>query len=337
MKKLQTKLLTKTISTIIGIFAATIFAIQFAFAAPLAAQFFTSSFEANVGDTIVMDLKVAPSADKPAYTVGATLKYDTSLVNFVSTTFDKNWLGLSRAPYELTDTANGVITRTAGYPEGLKQVGPFVKYTFVAKAPGKAVMKISSGMALDAENNDAGLQYKEITINIKGKAAVPTSEQAATPKTKPQTIVIDVLGATAFHVNEDYTFSVEHKLLEDQDTTGTTNITLYDVNGAEVYKDSKPFKMATNTSLNFTIPAGTLAQGDYSISADSKYDNQKTPSVGQKFVGVLNQSEKIIDKTVVVQTIPLYMWIIIAILLIVLFLVYVHKKSKKFRNFIKNF
>jgi hypothetical protein len=337
MKKLQTKLLAKTIATIVGIFAATVFAVQFAFAAPLAAQFFTSSFEANVGDTIVMDLKVAPTADKPAYTVGATLKYDTSLVNFVSSTFDKNWLALSRSPYELTDTAAGTITRTAGYPEGLKQTGSFVKYTFVAKAPGKAVMKISSGMSLDAENNDGGLQYKEITINIKGKAAVPTPEQAAAPKTKPQTITIDVLGATAFHVNENYTFSVVHKLTEPQDTNGTTNITLYDANGGEVYKDSKSFKTSTTTALDFSIPAGTLAQGDYSISVDSKYDNQKSPSIGQKFVGVLNQSEKIVDKTVVVQTIPLYMWIIIAILVIVLFLVYVHKKSKKFRNFIKNF
>jgi len=335
MKTLQTKILT-----IISVVLLSMqFALQSVFAAPLQAQFFTSSFDANVGDTIVMELKVVPTTDKPAYTVGATLKYDPSLVSFVNTTFDKNWLGLSRSPYELTDTSSGIITRTAGYPEGLKSTGSFVKYTFTAKAPGKAVMNISSGMSLDAENNDAGLQNKTITINIKGKEApAPTAPaEVAASKAKPQTITIDIVGDTAFYSSKDYSFQIPLKLKEAQSTTGTTSVSIYNQDGAEVYKDEKGFTGSTDTSLAFTIPANSLPQGNYSIMAESKYDNQKSPTSATKNIGSLDQNDKIVNNNVEVPFIPLYMYIIIAILLLILFFVLVYSKSKKFRKFLKNF
>ena len=334
------KLLTKNI--LAGAVIATFGAIA-AFATPLPALFYASSFSGNVGDTFTFDLKVSPDASKPAYTVGATLKYDPTVLKFVEASVDKAWLTLSRSPYEITDTTGGVITRTAGYPEGLKNVAPFTHYTFKAIAKGDTKVVISEGMALDADNNDSGLQAKSIAIKIGGENPAPAVADTGTPaapaakKNAQQTITLDVTGATAAYTSADYNFAVMHTLKVAQPTTGTTTVAVFDQNGSQVYTDAKTFDTSTNTSLAYVIPAGTLQPGDYSMVFTTIHSDQKTTVNLKKDLGVLAKETNTVETQVPTPYIPLYVYGIFAILALVIFLMVLHKRSKKFRNFLKNF
>lgn len=331
------KLLTKNILATAVISA---FAIVSAFATPLPALFYASSFTGNVGDTFTFDLKVNPDPSKPAYTVGATLKYDPKVLQFVDASVDKNWLTLSRSPYEITDTAGGVITRTAGYPEGLSKVAPFTHYTFKAIAPGDTKVVISDGLALDAENNDSGLQAKSIAITIGGQKQAPETPTATTPaatKNVQQTITLQVTGSTAVYSGADYNFSVMHNLKVAQPTTGTTTVAVFDQDGTQVYTDAKSFAASTNTALAYTIPAGTLQPGDYSMMFTTVHSDQKTTVNLKKDLGVLAKETTTVETPVPTPFIPLYVYGIFAILVLVIFLMVLHKRSKKFRNFLKNF
>jgi hypothetical protein len=252
-------------------------AVQYSFAAPLPALFYASSFDVNVGETVSFDLKVNPST--AVYTVGATLNYDPVTLSFQDASVDKTWLPLSRAPYEVTDTASGKVVRTAGYPQGLTGVTPFTHYVFKAIAPGDTKVVISGGMALDADNNDAGLQNKVITIHVHGKNQPATEEPAETTKApdkklQPQTVTLNLTGSNAFYSDESYNLQVEHALKVAQDTTGTTSIVIYDQDGAEVYSSDMILNTATDTNLAFIIPADTINPGDYTIVATSKHKSK---------------------------------------------------------------
>lgn len=336
----------KTLKQILLAFTFSVAFAQFAFAGPLPMQFYASTFEANVGDTVTFTLKVNPEAGKPAYTVGATLKYDPKIVSFIDASVDKAWMPLSKSPYELTDTTNGVVTRTAGYPEGLKTVANFTTYSFRATTPGETKITIGEGMSLDAESNDSGIQSKVIKLTVRGAtepAEAPTTSTTQTQKAEPakknvqQTIVLDVQGQTAMYSDEDYTFNVVHSLKVEQPTTGTTSVSVYDQNGAEAFVTSKNFDNSTTTTLSFTIPANSLVAGNYSLVVTTKHSDQKTPLSVTKDLGVLSKSEKTIEKAVNVPYIPLYVYAIFGILVIIIFFMWLHKRSKKFRNFLKNF
>lgn len=340
-------LITKTSKTILATAILLLGSLQFAFAAPLPALFYASTFDANVGDTVTFNLKVNPDASKPVYTVGATLKYDPNFVSFQDASVDKAWMPLSKSPYEVTDTANGIVTRTAGYPEGLKGTANFTNYSFKATAPGETKILITEGMSLDAENNDAGIQAKVIKLTIHGaKEEVTTPAPTATNTTEPakpakknvqQTITLDVQGQTAMYSSEDYNFSIMHNLKVEQPTAGTTSVSIYNQNGEEVFTLSKNFDTSTTTSVAYSIPENTLSPGDYSMVITTKHSDQKTPLSMTKDLGVLAKETTTVEQQVKVAYIPLYVYVAFGILLLVIFLMYLHKRSKKFRNFLKNF
>lgn len=331
MKKNITKKLIALVTSIFTLFT-------FTFAAPLAAKFYASTFDAKVGQTVEFELKVDPTADKPVYTVVTNLEYDKSLLTFKSASYQGGWIPVT--PDEVTDTANGVIKRTAGYPSGIKTTASIVKYVFEAKAPGKAVVNIIGGSAYDAESNDMGLQNKSITVNI-GGTAVP--EESKTPevvkeeKKVTQTITLEIVGDTGVPQNKPYNFTVNQKLKVNQETTGTTSMSMYDINGQEVLKQDKAFTTSTDNSLDFSIPENSLVPGNYSLVITTKHDNQKTATRLTKDIGVVASTEKIVNSTTEVPFIPVYIWIIIAILVIILILMIIYSKSKAFRKFIKNF
>lgn len=325
---------------VFAILSSAVLATQFAFATPLPALFYASSFDVNVGDTLTFDLKVNPAAGSPVYTVGATLKYDPVTLQYSDASVDKAWLPLSRAPYEVTDTTSGTVTRTAGYPQGLTGTAPFTHYVFKAIAPGDTKVVITQGMALDADNNDSGLQVKTIAIHVHGKETpTPTTETPApaAKKAQPQTVNLEISGPTAFYSDETYSFGIQHGLKVAQDTTGTTSISVFDQNGQEVYTSDQNFTMATDTNLTYEIPANAVQPGDYTIVATSKYDNQKSPTTAKKDIGVLARAEKTIEKTNNVPYIPLYVWIGIGFLIFIILLMILYNRSKAFRRFIKNF
>ena len=181
------------------------------FADPLPAKFYASTFDASVGQPVEFELKVNPSAAQPVYTVISNLEYDHNLLTFKSASYQPGWIPVT--PDEVTDTANGVIKRTAGYPSGATALTSIIKYEFVAAAPGKAVVNITGGSAYDANSNDMGLQNKSITVNIGGSAPAPDTTTPAPAANKvTQVITLTFNGDTGMAADKEYNFTIDHKL-----------------------------------------------------------------------------------------------------------------------------
>lgn len=308
--------------------------------ASLPALFYTSSFEAEVGDVITFDLKVNPTTATAVYTVGATLKYDPEMLTFIGATMDKNWLSLSRAPYELTDTKNGTIQRTGGFPEGAKAATPFLKYSFKARKIGDAKVVIAEGIALDANNNDSGLQKKEITVKI-GQGKTPSIKTKIETKNEKQIEVsLALSGATAHFAGSDYALSAilsakdekGNPLSNIENRSGSTTIYLIDKSGNPLYTEVKEFSsISQNQEIQFVISKNMLAVGDYDIIGELKYQGQKTPIVINKAIGVVAKQVEV--KNTVESKIPPYMWSMIIFLIILLLAttvtIYGLKKDRK--------
>ena len=112
---------------------------------------------------------------------------------------------------------------------------------------------------------------------------------------------------------------------------------MFDQNGGEVYSANEVFNTSTDTPISFQIPAGSVAPGDYTIVATSKYSDQKSPSTVNKAIGVLARGEKVVEKNIEIETIPMWIWIAVGVLILLLILMLLYNNNKKFRKFVKNF
>jgi len=342
--KIFTNLINKTLLT----FCAFIISFVFATAVPIPAKFFVNTFTADVGQTVEFELKIEGTEAAPVYTVISNLDYDKSLLKFNSATAQTGWIPVS--PDDVTDTANGVIKRTAGYPAGLKQLSSIYKYSFTAIAPGDAKVNIVGSSAYDANNTDLGLQNKTITVKIGGKKEVveetvePVKPVVAevkkdTPK-KPQTIALEFAGQIGFALNKDYSFILKHNLKVPQETIGSTTIALVDSAGNNVWTEVKDFNVNDSSEMLVTVPANTVQAGNYVLQVDTKHDNQKTATKLTKEVGAVEPEEKIVTNEVKVPFIPMYVYGIGAVLFLlwlITFIILKSKTSKRFKKFLKNF
>lgn len=340
------KIFINTINKTLLTFCAFIISFVFATAIPVPAKFFVNTFEADVGQTVEFELKVEGSESVPVYTVITNLEYDKNLLTYKGTTVQSGWVTVP--PDDVTDTANGVIKRTAGYPAGLKQIASVYKYTFVAKAPGDAKVNVLGSSAYDANNNDLGLQNKTITVKIGGKKEVePVVEPVKTTTLepskvvavakKPQTLTTEFAGQIGFDVTRDYTFVLKHNLKVTQETIGSSTISALDATGNKVWSQVKDFTFTDSSEMLATIPANTLQPGNYTLTVDTVHDNQKTPVTLSKEIGGVPATEKIVTKEVPKPFIPLYMYFVTGFMFLLWLLTFIYQKSKKFRKFLKNF
>lgn len=279
---------------IFTIFLSFIFIFQHAFAQPLPAEFYTSTFEAKIGDEIVLQLKINPQADQPVYTVSADLFYDPEMLEYVDSdyTVDSGVFGLSGSPYFLEDVQNGMLRLTAGFPEGASSPRNFTTYRFKAKAAGVTKIYIQNGEALNAENTNIGLQQKEIAIEI--------SDNILTAEALPPEIIninlnLDILGPIAIYKEESYTFPI--------DTTGTVGtddatvkIFVYNEDTELFYTEEKVINPNNTEPIYFTIPANTLVEGNYVISVETGDIFGQNRIVAQKEIGVLSNGQTWVTK-----------------------------------------
>lgn len=342
------KIFTNTINKTLLTFCAFIISFVFATAVPIPAKFFVNTFTADVGQTVEFELKIEGTEAAPVYTVISNLEYDKSLLKFNSATAQTGWIPVS--PDDVTDTANGVIKRTAGYPAGLKQLSSIYKYSFTALAPGDAKVNIVGSSAYDANNTDLGLQNKSITVKIGGKKevveevpepvkTVVAEEKKDTPK-KPQTIALEFAGQIGFVLNKDYSFVLKHNLKVPQETIGSTTIALLDSANNTVWTEVKDFTVNDSSEMLVTIPANRVQAGNYVLQIDTKHDNQKTATKLTKEVGAVEPEEKLVTNEVKVPFIPMYAYGVGAglfLLWLITFIVLKYKTSKAFKKFLKNF
>jgi hypothetical protein len=128
---------------------------------------------------------------------------------------------------------------------------------------------MSQLVALDQENKSADLQNKKITLNISGKEL--TEELSAL---KNQSISLNISGENTFVSSNAYQFKIEHVLQNPKPTSGTTTVSVYDVNGQMVMSESRSFSSSQNFSLDFNINPSSLVAGAYTISAESVFAGQ---------------------------------------------------------------
>lgn len=318
----------------------------FATAVPVPAKFFVNTFNADVGQNVEFELKVEGTDSAPVYTVISNLEYDKNLLKFNSATVQPGWVSVS--PDDFTDTANGVIKRTAGYPSGLKQLSSIYKYSFTALAPGDAKVNIVGSSAYDATNNDLGLQNKSITVKIgkKNNEKEIVEQKPVTKETekeevkivkKPQTVSLEFAGNIGFDVSKDYSFVLRHNLKVVQETVGSSTISLADSAGNLVWNEVKDFTYSDSAEMLVTIPANTIQPGNYVLSVDTRHDNQKTTSKISKELGAVPATEKIVTQEVPKEFVPYWVYAGAVALLLLWIITIVFYKSKKFRKFLKNF
>lgn len=332
-----TNIINRTLLT----FCAFVVTFIFATAAPVPAKFFVSTFNAEVGQTIEFELKIEGTESAPVYTVISNLEYDKNLLSFKGASAQTGWIGVS--PDDITDTTNGVVRRTAGYPAGLKQLGSIYKYTFTALAPGDAKVNIIGSSAYDANNTDLGLQNKSITVKIGGEQ--PKEEVVETIKPvvakeatkKPQTIALEFAGIIGLDVSKDYSFVLKNNLKVAQETIGSSTIAINNAAGDTVWTETKDFTIGDSSEMLITVPANTLQPGNYILNVDTKHDNQKTATKLSKEIGAVPATEKIVTQEVPKPFTPIYVYIVGGAMFLWYLLTLVYYKSKKFKKFLKNF
>ena len=132
----------------------------------------------KAGQTFSVPVSVNPQGVKN-YTVGLKLNYPADLLQVQSFTFGSQWMALNQPGYDLVDNTNGVLIKTAGYPQGFTSNTQFGTAIFLAKKTGAGVITLANGtMALDQSNQNLFAGSSQVAVSV-ATAPVVT----ATPNT----------------------------------------------------------------------------------------------------------------------------------------------------------
>ncbi len=142
-----------------------------------------ASVSVKAGQTFSVSVSADPQGVKN-YTVELKLNYPADLLQVQSFTFGSQWMALNQPGYDLIDNANGVLIKTAGYPQGFSSNAQFGTITFQAKKAGSGVVALASGTtALDQSNQNVLAGSSQVAVSIATTAAIiPTVK--VTPKAK---------------------------------------------------------------------------------------------------------------------------------------------------------
>ncbi len=132
----------------------------------------------KTGQTFTVAVSANPQGVKN-YTVEVKLNYPADLLQVKSFTFGSQWMALNQPGYDLIDNTNGVLIKTAGYPQGFISNARFGTITFQAKKTGSGVVALANGtVALDQSNQNVFAGSSQVTVSV---ATAPVA--TATPKT----------------------------------------------------------------------------------------------------------------------------------------------------------
>ena len=130
------------------------------------------------------------------YVAKVELKYPANLLEVKSFTLGNAWMPLSQTGYDLVDNTNGVLIKTAGYPNGLTSPATFGTVSFVAKANGTGAVTVGSNTQIfDANNANVFSGSSQIAVVI--NATAPTTKQTTpTPSPSASTLSSPLPSAT---------------------------------------------------------------------------------------------------------------------------------------------
>lgn len=262
---------------------------QFSFADELKAKWFVDSLEVNKGDMVKVNVFLYPDPDQKVVTISSNLFYDPKSLDFVDSKFLPNWIELSKDPYYLTDTESGMIRRTASYPGGVDVPAKYVTYTFKAIKTGKTKLNIQDGTVLDTENQNLGLQSKEMTLNI--NESVSTSTKKEETETVELNVALGLKGKIAIHEGEDYDLTVYSEALTGSDIS-SYNVYLVDSSGKEVFRNSSSIKEG-DLPKQIKISKDFLKPGEYVLYVSPSGDDSAI--ITKKEIAVLKTDRTYLD------------------------------------------
>jgi len=282
---LSTQSIPKTLATLAVLLC---FGVMSAFGQGLDASLITAANKVNVGQIVNVNLEVEPEGSSAVYTVSANLVYDPSKLEFISATFGPEWLELNQKELFVTDTINGLIIRTAGYPNGFLGTAKFVNYKFKAKNPGDTRVLVASGKAFDENNSDVGIRNAELPITILG--GKDTDPEVLTQEVEFK-LKLRIESDTAFYRQDPFTFNLYHKK-GGKAQQAITKIWVFDEDWNVHYEDEKLWRTDMDNVLAFTIPADTIGkEGNFKIIAKVRYEDGTELEVAEKDVGVLSNGK----------------------------------------------
>jgi hypothetical protein len=244
----------------------------------------------NVGEVVIVNLSVEPDAGNPVYTVSANLVYDPSKLEFISATVDSQWLELNQKELFVTDTINGLIIRTGGYPNGFLGAAKFVSYKFKARSLGDTRILIAAGKAYNDNNSDVGVKTTDLNLTILGSSE-EGGEAKEARKEKVFDLRIAIKSDNAFYRQDTYTFTMYHKK-EEKHQQAITKIWLFDENWNVHFEDERLWRTDQDTVLNFTIPGDTVGkEGNFKIIAKVRYEDDREFEVAEKDIGILSNGK----------------------------------------------
>jgi hypothetical protein len=280
------KIITQNIfAQVVTLVAVLCFGINSLFAQELSTTLNSGVTKLEVGQTVSVNLFVDPEGSNSIYTVSANLVYDPEKLEFVSATMAEEWFELSQKDVSITDTINGLIVRTAGYPNGFLGRAKFATYKFRTKQAGETRLLIAAGQAYNDNNANMGVKNSDLSLSIvDGKSEV-------VPLEKSVDVNIQIKGDNAFYRQEDYTFTVYHKN-EEKHQQAITKIWLFDEDWNIFYEDEKLWRTDQDTVLNFVIPGGTVdKEGNFKIIARVRYEDGREFDLTEKDLGILSNGE----------------------------------------------
>ncbi len=269
-------------------------------AAPMPTNVLVSELEPNVGQDVTISLRIRPDAANPVFTVSSKLSYDAEKLKFKSAEFgDESAIPLREVPYQLTDTSEGIIVRTAGYPKGLAASSNFVKYTFTAVKNGQAYVNILGGQALDSDNVDTGIEKKEILLSIGGMVDTPKSITASvdviktvTPIVKKKSAAFTLSGETILCKDSAYNFNIDLLAGADKSVQGKYEVSVLDKTQSVMFEKKVNEVVGINKTFAVVIPEKTLAEGSYLL----RVKNTSADQASDKDIGVIDCNSTVIGE-----------------------------------------
>ncbi len=119
------------------------------------------------GQKFNLKINVTPVGGKN-YTVKTNIKFPANLVKVDSWTYGTNWMPIRKPNYDYLSNSEGLVTRTAGYPEGFSSAVTFGTISFIAKSDGEGVVEFTGeNLILDDSNNNDYTSGNKVNISVK--------------------------------------------------------------------------------------------------------------------------------------------------------------------------
>ncbi len=136
----------------------------------------------KAGQTFTVGIVANPQGVKN-YTVETKLNFPADLLQVQSFVFNAGWMPVTQPGYDLIDNTNGVLVKTAGYPQGFNSAAQFGTVTFKAKKDGSGSIGLVNGTAaLDQSGQNVYSGSSQVNVSITSAAATPAPTARPTPR-----------------------------------------------------------------------------------------------------------------------------------------------------------